>query len=121
MVSIRNGIRAACALYAVSTAVRPAAERYTGELASDVLGRRAAKLVRAMEEVQDALGEGQDSAVTRQLCLSVGIAASAAGENAWTYGRLHGLEQARADRAERAFWELAPSLPRVLRRAAAKS
>ena len=34
------------------------------------------------------------------------------GENAWTYGRLHGLEQARAERAERAFWDLAPSLPR---------
>ena len=50
----------------------------------------------------------------------LGIAAAAAGENAWTYGRLHALEQARAERAERAFAELAPSLPRVLRRAAAK-
>jgi CHAD domain-containing protein len=113
------GVERTAALHQVRKAAKRA--RYTGELASDVLGRRAAKLVRAMEEVQDALGEGQDSAVTRQLCLSVGIAASAAGENAWTYGRLHGLEQARADRAERAFWELAPSLPRVLRRAAAKS
>jgi CHAD domain-containing protein len=112
------GVERTAALHEVRKAAKRA--RYTGELASDVLGRRAAKLVTAMEEVQDTLGEGQDSAVTRQLCLSLGIAASAAGENAWTYGRLHGLEQARADRADRAFWELAPSLPRVLRRAAAQ-
>ena len=102
--------------------VRKAAKRarYTGELAADVLGRRARKLVTAMEEVQDVLGEAQDSVVTRQLCRTLGIAASAAGENGWTYGRLHALEQARADRAERAFAELAPSLLRVMRRAAAK-
>jgi CHAD domain-containing protein len=102
--------------------VRKAAKRarYTGELATPVLGRRAKKLVKAMEEVQDVLGEGQDSVVTRELCRQLGIAAAAAGENAWTYGRLHGLEQARAERADRAFRELAPSLRRVLRRAAAK-
>ena len=94
--------------------------RYTGELAADVLGRPARKLVAAMEDVQDVLGEGQDSVVTRELCRSLGLAAAAAGENAWTYGRLHALEQARADRADRAFEELAPSLPGVLRRAAAK-
>ena len=103
-------------------AVRKAAKRarYTGELAAGVLGRPARKLAVAMEEVQDVLGDGQDSVVTRELCRRLGIAASAAGENAWTYGRLHALEQARAERAERAFAKLAPSLPRVLRRAAAK-
>jgi CHAD domain-containing protein len=102
--------------------VRKAAKRarYTGELASEVLGRPVRKLVSAMRDVQDVLGEGQDSAVTRQLCRSLGIAASAAGENGWTYGRLHALEQARADRADRAFQELAGSLPRVLRRASEK-
>lgn len=102
--------------------VRKAAKRarYTGELASDVLGRPARKLVTAMGGLQDVLGEGQDSVVTRELCRSLGIAAAAAGENAWTYGRLHALEQGRADRADRAFEELAPSLPRILRRAAAK-
>ena len=102
--------------------VRKAAKRvrYTGELASGVLGRRAEKLVTAMEEVQDVLGEGQDTSVTRELCLRLGIEAATAGENAWTYGRLHGLEQARAERADRAFWDLAPSLRPVVRRAAAK-
>jgi hypothetical protein len=70
--------------------------------------------------VQDLLGERQDSAVTRALCRRLGIEAAGAGENAWTYGRLHGLEQARAERADRAFRELAPSLRPALRRAAAK-
>jgi CHAD domain-containing protein len=106
------------ALHAVRKAAKRA--RYTGELAAGVLGRPAKKLVTAMEEVQDVLGEGQDTAVTRALCRRLGIDAAAAGENAWTYGRLHGLEQARAERADRAFRELAPSIRPVLRRAAAK-
>lgn len=112
------GLERTTALHEVRKAAKRA--RYTGELASDALGRPARKLVTAMEDVQVVLGEGQDSVVTRELCRSLGIAAAAAGENAWTYGRLHALEQARADRADRAFEELAPSLPRVLRRAAAK-
>jgi CHAD domain-containing protein len=114
-----EGAARTAALHQVRKAAKRA--RYTGELASDLLGRPARKLVTAMEDVQDVLGEGQDSAVTRELCRTLGIAATAAGENAWTYGRLHALEQARADRADRAFARLAPSLPRALRRAAAKS
>ncbi len=55
--------------------------------------------------------------VARTHCRQLGLAAAAAGENAWTYGRLHGLEQARAERAEAAFGELAPSLGPALRRA----
>ena len=44
------------------------------------------------------LGELQDTVVTREQCRRLGIAAAAAGENAFTYGLLHGLEQGRADR-----------------------
>jgi CHAD domain-containing protein len=111
-----EGAERTTALHEVRKAAKRA--RYTGELASGVLGRRAKKLVTAMEEVQDVLGEGQDSGVTRELCRRLGIEAGTAGESAWTYGRLHGLEQARAERAERAFRDLAPSLGPVLRRAA---
>jgi CHAD domain-containing protein len=111
-----EGAERTAALHEVRKAAKRA--RYTGELATDVLGRRARKLVSAMEEVQDVMGEGQDSAVTRELCRRLGIDAAEAGENAWTYGRMHGLEQARAERADRAFRELAPSLGPVLRRAA---
>ncbi|MCU1612770.1 MAG: hypothetical protein JWO98_310, partial [Frankiales bacterium] len=49
-------------------------------------------------------------------CRALGLAAEAAGEIAWTYGRLHALEEARAERAVRTFWELEPSLARALRR-----
>ena len=114
-----EGADRTAALHEVRKAAKRA--RYTGEFAAGVLGRPAEKLAAAMEEVQDVLGDGQDSVITRELCRRLGIAAAAAGENGWTYGRLHALEQARAERAERAFADLAPSLPRVLRRAARKS
>ncbi|MCW2510336.1 MAG: hypothetical protein JWP68_3484, partial [Modestobacter sp.] len=38
----------------------------------------------------------------------------AAGENAWTWGRLHALEQARCEEAEREFWLRWPQLRPVL-------
>jgi CHAD domain-containing protein len=86
-------------------AVRKAAKRvrYTGEVATAVDASRARDLVAAMERVQDVLGEAQDTAVTREHCRRLGLEADAAGENAWTYGRLHALEQARAERAEEEF------------------
>jgi hypothetical protein len=43
------------------------------------------------------------------------VVAAAAGENTFTYGRLHALEQARAERAEQDFWDHAPKLRTVLR------
>ena len=100
--------------------VRKAAKRvrYTAEVAAGVLGDRAQALVDCMEQVQEVLGERQDTVVTRERCRTLGLAAHAAGENGWTWGRLHGLEQARADRAEAAFWQLAPSVPGLVRRAA---
>ena len=102
--------------------VRKAAKRvrYTGEVAEPVLGRRVGELVDGMEHVQDVLGERQDTVVAREHCRRIGLAAFAAGENAWTYGRLHGLEEARAEHAEAAFWALEPSLRRLLKRAARK-
>lgn len=97
--------------------VRKAAKRarYTAEVATGVLGRPAKALRDCAERVQEVLGERQDSIVTRERCRTLGVAAFAAGENAWTYGRLHGLEEARADRAEAAFRRLQPELAKVLR------
>ncbi|MGK5113499.1 MULTISPECIES: CHAD domain-containing protein [unclassified Geodermatophilus] len=91
--------------------------RYTAEVAADVLGGPAEELVDCMKSVQDALGDAQDTVVTRGYAVRVGGAAFAAGENAWTYGRLHGLEEARAERAEAAFWALEPSVARAVRAA----
>ncbi|MFW3171516.1 CHAD domain-containing protein [Geodermatophilus sp. CPCC 206100] len=103
-------------------AVRKAGKRvrYTAEVAADVLGGPATALVDCLKEAQETLGSAQDTVVTREYAVRLGRAAFAAGENAWTYGRLHGLEEARAARAEDAFWELEPRV-RTAVRAAAKS
>jgi hypothetical protein len=51
------------------------------------------------------------------VCRRLGLAAAAAGENAFTFGLLHGLEEARAARAREAFAELEPALVPTLRAA----
>ncbi|MGY1704279.1 CHAD domain-containing protein [Geodermatophilus sp. SYSU D00697] len=91
--------------------------RYTAEVASDVLGAPAAELVDLMKQVQDVLGASQDTVVTRQYCTRLGRAAFAAGENPWTYGRLHGLEEGRAAAAQAEFWTMEPSLRKAIRAA----
>ena len=103
------------ALHAVRKAakrVRYAAETGTGELGP------AKSLVKAAKKIQTVLGDVQDTVLTRELCRRFGVVASADGENAFTYGRLHALEQARAERGEQAFWELEPKLRATLKRAA---
>ena len=98
--------------------VRKAAKRvrYAAEIATGELGSAKA-LGRAAKRMQAGLGELQDSVVTREHCRRFGITAFAADENTFTYGRLHGLEQARAEAGERGFWEQEPRLRRVLQRA----
>jgi CHAD domain-containing protein len=100
-------------------AVRKAAKRvrYAAEVAIGVEGRRAKDMVDTMEQVQDLLGEAQDTAVTREHCRRLGLAADGAGENAWTYGRLHALEQRRAERAEQEFWRGRRRLRRAVKAA----
>ncbi|MGY1617821.1 CHAD domain-containing protein [Geodermatophilus sp. SYSU D00691] len=91
--------------------------RYTAEVAAPVLGAAAADLVQSMKDLQDLLGERQDTVVTRDECRRLGLAAFAAGENAWTYGRLEALEEARADRAEQEFWARWPEFKAQLKQA----
>ncbi|MGY1716704.1 CHAD domain-containing protein [Geodermatophilus sp. SYSU D01106] len=92
--------------------------RYTAEVAAPVLGAPAEALVACMKQVQDVLGEAQDTVVTRTWCLRLATAAVGAGEDTFTYGRLHGLEEARAEHADRAFWALEPTLRDAVRAAA---
>jgi CHAD domain-containing protein len=103
--------------------VRKAAKRlrYTAEVAGPLLGRRTRRVRKWAKRVQETLGERQDTVLTRERCRTLGLAAAAAGENAWSYGRLHALEQARARQAEEAFWRLEPSVAVALRRAVAGS
>jgi len=99
--------------------VRKAAKRlrYTADAAVPVLGRPVAELVSVLKSVQEVLGERQDTFITRPLCTQLGLQAFSAGENAWTWGRLHALEQARCERAEQEFWLRWPQLRPVLKTA----
>jgi CHAD domain-containing protein len=99
--------------------VRKAAKRlrYTADVAVPVLGEPVRALVTGLKEVQEVLGQRQDTFITRELCTRLGLQAFAAGENAFTYGRLHALEVARGAEAEREFWVRWPRLRPVLKAA----
>ena len=113
---LATGPRQHTALHEVRKAAKRA--RYTAELVEPVLGRRAKALRREMKRVQTVLGHAQDTVITRECCRRLGLAAAAAGENPWTYGRLHALEEARAERAEAKFWARWPHTRKVLATAA---
>lgn len=112
------GEAVAGALHEVRTSAKRL--RYTAEVALGTRGRRTAALIACMQQVQDVLGQHQDSELTRERCVQLGRAAFAAGENPWAFGRLHALEEARADRAREAFRALGPALHAVLERARKK-
>jgi hypothetical protein len=64
-----------------------------------VLGKRAKRLGRRAKRVQKALGRHQDTVVARAYLREQGVRAHLDGENAFTYGRLHALEDAAASAA----------------------
>ena len=85
--------------------------RYAAESTVPVFRGRAKKLAAAAKEVQQALGEHQDTVMARHRLREYGARAHANGENGFTFGRLHALEQARADETERDFdamWRARP-------------
>ncbi len=77
--------------------------RYAAESAIPVLADGAPKLAAAAKRIQETLGEHQDAVVARSKLREYGAATHLSGENGFTFGRLHALEQARADEAEAAF------------------
>ncbi|RST16719.1 CYTH and CHAD domain-containing protein [Streptomyces sp. WAC05374] len=84
--------------------------RYAAEVAQPALGRPAKRFAKRVKAVQKALGEHQDSVVARDTLRELAIKAHAAGETAFTWGLLHGREEALADRCERelpGLWERA--------------
>jgi CHAD domain-containing protein len=96
--------------------VRKAAKqvRYTAEVGRSELPHMK-PVARAAKRVQQVLGDLQDTVVTRELCRRLGVVATAAGENSFTYGRLHALEEERAERAAQDFWVLLPEVRAALR------
>jgi len=77
--------------------------RYAAEAATPAVGKRARSLASSAKKVQEALGIHQDSVVARERLREYGMQAHLEGDNAFTFGRLHALEQARAERAEADF------------------
>jgi CHAD domain-containing protein len=100
--------RADAALHEVRKAAKRA--RYTAEVAAAAKRTGSRRLEAAGTRVHKVLGEVQDTVVTRARARALGIAAAAAGENAFTFGLLHGLEEARGARARAAFTDLEPDL-----------
>ncbi|GAA2661397.1 CYTH and CHAD domain-containing protein [Streptomyces lunalinharesii] len=81
--------------------------RYAAEAAGPALGRPARKFTRRTKEVQQLLGDHQDSVVARAALRELATQARSAGESGFTFGLLYGREEARAACRERelpALW-----------------
>lgn len=79
--------------------VRKAAKRvrYGAESAHPVSGDDAETTVKAMKELQEVLGDHQDTVVVRAVLRRLAADAHAAGEDTFTWGRLHAMEEHRRD------------------------
>ncbi|MGW2020256.1 CYTH and CHAD domain-containing protein [Streptomyces sp. NPDC001927] len=80
--------------------------RYAAEAATPTLGKPAKRFAKRIKGVQTVLGEHQDSVVAREALRDLGIQAHAAGESAFTWGLLHGQEEAAGAAGEREFPEV---------------
>ncbi|WP_434992709.1 CHAD domain-containing protein [Arthrobacter sp. Ld5] len=87
--------------------------RYAAEAAAPLGRKKIARVADAALGIQKILGEHQDSVVTRDMLRRLGAVATEQGENGFTYGRLHALEQVAALRAEKRFrreWKYFPPM-----------
>ena len=76
--------------------------RYAGESVAPVFGKKATDFAAAMEDVQEVLGEHQDSVLTRARLRELAVHASST-EVAFLYGRLHALEEAHGQQSDEHF------------------
>ncbi|HSO91305.1 MAG TPA: CYTH and CHAD domain-containing protein [Arthrobacter sp.] len=83
--------------------------RYAAEAAAPILGKRATTVARAAEEIQESLGDHHDTVVTRELLRE--LAANHRGKSAFTYGRLHALEQVAGEESRERFFRIWKSSP----------
>jgi CHAD domain-containing protein len=93
--------------------VRKAAKRlrYAAESAEPVFGDRAAQLAKQGKAITSLLGDYQDTLVARRLLRDLGVRAHLSGENGFTFGRLHALEEAAAEELRRRYPTLYEELP----------
>jgi len=88
--------------------------RYAADSAVPVLHEAALRLAVAAEEIQEILGDHQDSVVARNLLLRLAAEAHARGEDDFSYGRLHASQQRVAEQSEKRFrqaWKRFPAAP----------
>lgn len=85
--------------------------RYAVEVVAPAVGRPAARLIRRLTALQDALGAHHDTVTARQRLLDWNHRAFLARENGFSHGLLYARQQAIADRLE-------ASLPYLARAAA---
>jgi len=87
--------------------------RYACEAVASVLGSSATELAEAAENLQETLGEHQDSVVSQQVLRDLARNTTLAGEDALIYGRLHLREENHAEQARARY---ASAVDRVLAR-----
>lgn len=92
--------------------------RYAAEAARPALGKPAKAFAGLMTELQDLLGDHQDSVVAREALRQLAVQAHGAGESAFTFGLLYGREEARAAARERELPPLWAEVSREKHRAA---
>jgi CHAD domain-containing protein len=97
----RDGAPADAALHEVRKSAKRL--RYAAEAAAAIHGKRARRLARAAEQIQQVLGEHQDSLVTRELLRDLGARAPSEGANGFSYGRLHAIEEQRGSDSQAQF------------------
>jgi CHAD domain-containing protein len=68
--------------------------RYAVEAVAALADGPARRLVKRLKAIQNVLGEHQDTIVARQALRAQGMRAFGDGENAFTYGLLHGRQRA---------------------------
>jgi CHAD domain-containing protein len=87
--------------------------RYAAEAAAPLDSKKLRRLAKASQDVQGTLGTFQDSSVARQTLLELQHSAQSRGHNTFTYGRLHGREEAIADAAAAEFFAVWPKFPKA--------
>lgn len=97
----RDGAPADAALHEVRKSAKRL--RYAAEAAASIHGKRARRLARAAEHIQQVLGDHQDSLVTRELLRDLGARAHVEGANGFSYGRLHAIEEQRGADSQAQF------------------
>jgi CHAD domain-containing protein len=85
--------------------VRKAAKRtrYAAETLTPVSGADAERFAAAAERVQEVLGDHHDAVTLLPRIRQLGVQAHLDGENAFSYGRLHALQQTRIAELEAAY------------------